>query len=228
MMGTGKWLKLGDKDSGDVKAQAGNEQVNVSLVAALMFTVTTSYLFNVDQGDWAFAEEKWRGVRGAGIWHELQLVISFTASLTTILSTLTSVVILMVSGELANNEVWRGYPACINAVSALTALLLRSHHPHLHPHCRATAARAAYVESLCNEFGVGMLTAESLMDYIAGTRDKDPSAKARDGMSSVLSPATTLLLSAIVHKTMQCYVDDQMVLKGNRVVDGIAAHHGFK
>jgi hypothetical protein len=41
LMGTGKWLKLGDADSGDVKAQAGNEQVNVSLVAALMFTVTT-------------------------------------------------------------------------------------------------------------------------------------------------------------------------------------------
>ena len=55
LMGAGAWLKLGDNDSDDVKNQAGNEQVNVSLVAALLFTVTTAYLFNIDQLDWSFA-----------------------------------------------------------------------------------------------------------------------------------------------------------------------------
>jgi hypothetical protein len=39
LIGTGKWLKLGDAYIEDVKTQAGNEQGNVSLVAALMFTV---------------------------------------------------------------------------------------------------------------------------------------------------------------------------------------------
>jgi hypothetical protein len=92
---------------------------------------------------------------------------------------------------------------------------------------------APYVSSFCNEFGVGMLTESSLVDYIAGTRDNDPNARrdsfqSREGLSSVLSPATTTLLRAIVHDLQKRYVDDQMAKKGNRVVNDIAAQHGFK
>jgi hypothetical protein len=87
-----------------------------------------------------------------------------------------------------------------------------------------------YVSSFCNEFGASMLTESSLVDYIAATRDTDPSARrdsfqSREGLSSVLSPATKLLLRAIVELVQKRYVDDQMALKGNRVVDDIAAQH---
>jgi hypothetical protein len=80
-------------------------------------------------------------VRTAGACHELQLVISFTASLTTMVFTLASILVLMVSGELANNEVWRSgsYRACTcrsGSYRACTALAPAA----IAPRCMTTHA----------------------------------------------------------------------------------------
>lgn len=288
LMGAGAWLKLGDSDSDDVKSQAGNEQVNVSLVAALLFTVTTAYLFNIDQLDWAFAEDKW-GAYGASTWHEFQLLVSFMASALNVLATLSSVVVLMINGELANNEeaahfqdvmglrqsmgfqllmlsaslvgvlcvvhliifsynniaTWIMIPlfsffvwaTLLNSfVPAIDALYKIKYAVHTtKPSVISIEQLGEYVERFCKEYGIDMLTQESVLNYIAVTREQDASVAAgqrgayqgQRGMPTSLSPVSRLLLKTVVEKTMQRYVESQMKKSGSRCVDRIARANSF-
>jgi hypothetical protein len=286
LMGMGKWLKLGDADSsdGDVKAQVNNEQVNISLVAALLFTVTTSYVFAIDEFNWAHVEAKW-GAQTATIFHEFQLIIAFISSVTNVLATIVSVVILMIYGELDNVEAGHfqqlmglrqsvgfqflmlsasltGVMIIIHSVifaiegAITTAILLAlfglcAYVAVVHtmvpamdvlyrikfasqtsrPTTLPAAELAGHVRQYCAEFGVGVLSEQALLRYIAIARDRvqrqaspadrRASFKQRDGMTTVLSPASRLLLKTLIEGALQRYVDAKMDEVGNDMIANI-------
>lgn len=99
----GSWLKLGDDDESDVKAQISSEMVNISLISALIFTVAADFFFNVDGFDWDGIEERW-GEFMARVLHDVLLTVSFASCCSTIVSTFACVLIMVVNGEFAGSE----------------------------------------------------------------------------------------------------------------------------
>jgi hypothetical protein len=246
-------------------------QVNVSLVGALLFTVSTSNLFGIDGYDWAFVEEKW-GAATADLLHELQLVVAHTTSATNVIAALSSVVILMVNGELSSQEEFASFQALMGlrqsigfqlliTSSMLTGILCVTHcvifsynnlaslialplfglttsvalfgsfcpaidalykvkyHTHTQkPVNVPVKALGAYIARFCAEYGLEHLTESAVLDLIAKS---DTSSK----MASILSSATHELLAAMVARTCAGYIDAQMKLEGDALVDGIVAKY---
>lgn len=273
LMGTGTWLTLGDRDTKDTKSQANNENINVSLVAALMLTIATAHMFAIDEFDWQGLEERW-GKRPAGRMHEVTLALSFVFVTCSVLAMLGSVTMLIVNGELGTEMeasrfaqlmglrqsmgyqylmlslilvgviciahsvmfsldqlatwIWLG-PFVILAstmvlgsiVPAMDALYNVKHAAHTAPPTNLDARDLLhYVKRFSDQFGVGMLSEDSLVDFISFARDIDHSNDAhqgrrgsfatRKGMPPSLSPATLLLLQRIVSETLERYVNNQM------------------
>jgi hypothetical protein len=250
-------------------------------VAALLFTVTTSYIFAIDEFNWPAVEARW-GAQVSSILHDVQLGISFVACLFNILSTIVSVVILMIYGELDSGEAshfqqlmglrqsvgfqllmlsapMTGLMIIIHGIIFSTAItttfsvlmaifgvcvyvtLFQTMMPAMdtlyhikfasqtsRPTTLSGAELSLHVQCFCAEFGVALLSESAVLRYIALSRDsaarsasaaeRSASFTQRVGLSTVLSPGSRKLLSALIEKALQGYVDANMAEVGDAMM----------